>query len=444
MKNNKQYGLFTAITMIIGICIGSGIFFKSDNILVATNGSIFLGVCLFALAAFSIIFGSLTIGQLASRSENPGGMITYAQDFIGDQAACSFGWFQTFIYYPTITVVVAWVIGVYTGILFHLNASLELEIMIGLVFLTLCFIYNVVSPMIGKTIQNGATIVKMIPLFLLGILGMLFGDPIGGLTHISTNELFSVTWLSALGPIAYSYDGWIVSTSIAHEVKDSKKTLPRALTIAPLIILIIYVTYFVGISSYLGPQNVMALGDQHVSVAASQLVGVQFSKMIVIFVIISVMGTVNGLVTGFIRTPYSLALRETMMPFSKKLSAGISHHGVPIYSAVFAYVLAVFWMFIHYICAKYHLLPNSDVSEISIAISYLLYIMLYYQVYRLYKAKEITSKFKGIICPLLATVGSLIILSGGIQSSLFIYYLIFCLTIMLLGRYYYKKNSKVV
>ena len=36
----RRYGLFTAITMIIGICIGSGIFFKSDNILVATGGSI--------------------------------------------------------------------------------------------------------------------------------------------------------------------------------------------------------------------------------------------------------------------------------------------------------------------------------------------------------------------------------------------------------------------
>lgn len=441
MKNNKKYGLFTAITMIIGICIGSGIFFKSDNILIATNGSILLGVCLFALAAFSIIFGSLTIGQLASRSENPGGLITYAQDFINDKAACSFGWFQTLIYYPTITVVVAWVIGVYTGILFHLEASLELEILIGLGFLTLCFLYNVVSPLIGKTIQNGATLIKMIPLFLLGILGMLFGDPIGGLTHVSSHELFSVTWLTALGPIAYSYDGWIVSTSIAHEVKDSKKTLPRALTIAPLIILIIYVTYFVGISSYLGPQTVMLLGDQHVSVAAAQLVGNQFSKMIVIFVIISVMGSVNGLVTGFIRTPYSLALRKNMLPFSKKLSSGISKHNVPIYSALFAYILAVFWMFIHYITAKYHLLPNSDVSEISIAISYLLYILLYYKVYKLYKVKQITSKFKGIVCPLLATVGSLIILSGGIQSSLFIYYFIFCLIIMLVGRYYYIKKS---
>ena len=43
----KGYGLFTTIAMIIGVVIGSGIFFKSDNILVATNGSIALGVLVF-------------------------------------------------------------------------------------------------------------------------------------------------------------------------------------------------------------------------------------------------------------------------------------------------------------------------------------------------------------------------------------------------------------
>ena len=442
MKNDKQYGLFTAITMIIGICIGSGIFFKSDNILIATQGSIFLGVCLFTLAAFAIIFGSLTISELASRSENPGGLITYVEDFIGDKAACSFGWFQTFIYYPTITVVVAWVVGVYISILFHLNATLELEVLIGFIFITFCFLYNVVSPMIGKIFQNGSTIIKLIPLLLLGVLGMVFGDPIGGLTDLTTNELFSVSWLTALGPIAYSYDGWIISTSIAHEVKDSKKTMPKAFMIAPLIVLIIYVTYFVGVSSYLGPDVVMALGDEHVSVAATQLIGSEFAKMIVVFVIISVMGTVNGLVTGYIRIPYSLALRENMMPFSKKLTSKLSHHGIPVVSAIFAYILCTLWLGIHYLTMKYQLLPNSDVSEISIAISYLLYIMLYYQVYRLYKEKQITSKFKGVICPILATVGSLIILSGGIQNKLFIYYLIICAIVMMLGRVYYSKKLK--
>lgn len=53
--NQQKYGLFTTIAMIVGIVIGSGIFFKSDNVLVYTNGNIFLGILVFIIAAFSII-----------------------------------------------------------------------------------------------------------------------------------------------------------------------------------------------------------------------------------------------------------------------------------------------------------------------------------------------------------------------------------------------------
>ena len=118
MKKN-QYSLFTAITMIVGIVIGSGIFFKSDNILHATGGSISLGVLVFCLAAVAIIFGSLTISELASRNSKAGGIISYAEDCYGKQMACSFGWFQTFLYLPTIIAVVSWVTGIYTCLLFN-------------------------------------------------------------------------------------------------------------------------------------------------------------------------------------------------------------------------------------------------------------------------------------------------------------------------------------
>ena len=287
MKKNKheKYSLLTAITMIVGTCIGSGIFFKSDNILIATNGSIMLGVILFVLAAIAIIFGSLSVGELAAKTNEPGGLVTYAQEFVNAKTACGFGWFLTFIYYPTIAVVVSWVIGVYVDILFHLQASLELQMIIGFIFLSICFVYNILLPKLGAIFQDVSTFIKMLPLLLLGILGILFGDPLAGLGDIGPTTLLSSSWIMALGPIAYSYDGWIVATSIAHEVKDAKKAMPKALTIAPLIVLAIYTLYFVGITSYLGVDRVMALGDAHVSVAASALLGNTFAKMIVVFVI---------------------------------------------------------------------------------------------------------------------------------------------------------------
>lgn len=444
MKKNmhEKYSLLTAVTMIVGTCIGSGIFFKSDNILISTQGSILLGVLLFVLAAIAIIFGSLTMAQLASRTDQPGGLVTYAQEFIHNQAACGFGWFLTFVYYPTITVVVSWVIGIYVDILFHLQASLELQLGIGFVFLMICFAYNVLLPRFGAVFQDISTFIKMLPLFLLGLLGIIFGDPLSGLSDVSPATLMSSSWLIAIGPIAYSYDGWIVATSIAHEVKNTKKTIPKALTIAPLIILGIYTFYFVGITSYVGVEQVMALGDAHVSVAATQLLGPTFAKLMIVFVVISVMGTVNGLVTGYMRMPYSLALRKGMFPFSKILKKVHPQLDIPVYSALVAFFISSIWMFIHYIFTKFELLPNSDVSEIAISIAYVLYIVLYYQVFKLYLKKEIKSLFKGIICPLFATIGSLIILSGGLQSAYFVYYIFFCGFIYVSSQIYFKRHQK--
>ena len=444
MKKNKheKYSLLTAITMIVGTCIGSGIFFKSDNILIATNGSIMLGVILFVLAAIAIIFGSLSVGELAAKTNEPGGLVTYAQEFVNAKTACGFGWFLTFIYYPTIAVVVSWVIGVYVDILFHLQASLELQMIIGFIFLSICFVYNILLPKLGAIFQDVSTFIKMLPLLLLGILGILFGDPLAGLGDIGPTTLLSSSWIMALGPIAYSYDGWIVATSIAHEVKDAKKAMPKALTIAPLIVLAIYTLYFVGITSYLGVDRVMALGDAHVSVAASALLGNTFAKMIVVFVIISVMGTVNGLVTGYMRMPYSLALRKGMFLWEAQLKKVDEKLDIPVYSAIFAFVVCTIWMVIHYLCTRFNILPNSDVSEIAISMAYMLYIVLYYQVYQLYRRKEIKSFFKGVICPFLATLGSFIILSGGMQSQYFIYYLFICGLVYLISQVYYHFHQK--
>lgn len=438
---SKKYGLPTAITMIIGICIGSGIFFKSDNILVATNGSISLGVMLFALAAVSIIFGSLSISELASRTDQVGGLVTYAETFLGKSVGCAFGWFQTFVYFPTVTAVVSWVVGVYASILFRLGDSLLLQMAIGYAFLIVCYAYNLLVPRFGAAVQNATTLIKLIPLFLLGICGMIFGDPIGGLSAMNHSTLQGVGFLTALGPIAYSFDGWVVSTAISHELRDAKRNMPRALLIGPLVVLGIYILYFVGISSYVGPEQVIALGDAHVSVAAENLLGTWFSKAVVVFVIISVIGTVNGLVTGYIRMPYSLAIRPGMLPASN-LFKRLDKQDMPGWSAALSFAVITFWMIVHYLCTQFDLLPNSDISEGAIVISYLFYVLLYYRVYKMYRSGEIKSIFRGVVCPIMATLGSFIILSGGIQNSVFWGYLAFCIALCFAAAFYYRKHSK--
>lgn len=61
------YGLITAIVMIVGIVIGSRIYFKVDDILNFAGGNIWLGMLVIILGAVSI-FGSLSISELPLRT----------------------------------------------------------------------------------------------------------------------------------------------------------------------------------------------------------------------------------------------------------------------------------------------------------------------------------------------------------------------------------------
>ena len=435
-----EYGLFTTIGMIVGIVIGSGIFFRSDNILIATGGSISLGILVFCLAAISIIFGSLTISELATRSTKTGGIIAYAEDTCNNYIACAFGWFHTFLYYPTLICVVSWVIGIYSSLLFGIEATLITQVLIGFVIMCILFICNILSAKLGGYFQNLATVIKLLPLFIIGIAGIVAGDP----THITPSQapvVESAGWIAAITPIAFAFDGWIIATSLGHEIKDAKKNLKIALIFAPLFILVIYLLYFVGISMYVGPETVMSMGDAHVDAAALKLLGHLGSKVILTFVIISVMGTVNGLIMGLLRLPYSLSLRG-MFPRSEQISKTREGLSFSLSGALVAFILCVFWMFIHYFTQKYNILQNSDVSEIAITINYVLYIILYLKVFQMGQKGEIQGFWRGKMNPILAICGSLMILIGSMGNSNFWIYAAFCALLLVAAAAFWHYKGK--
>ena len=442
MTRKNHYGLFTTITMIVGIVIGSGIFFKADNILIATGGSVTLGILVFAIAAFSIIFGCLTLSNFASLTDNPGGAFAYIEEFVSKKLACAFGWFQIFIYYPTITVVVSWAVGIFMADLFGMNAGLEMQILLGFSWFFVCYFLNILSAKLGGIMQNISTILKMIPLITIGILGFLLGNPADILLQPAQEMQSNLSWFNAIGPIAFSFDGWIIATVIAFEVKNAKRNLPRALIMAPLFILLLYLLYFAGMSSVAGVDTILQMQDASVGIVAQNLFGVLGAKAIMVFVVISVMGTVNGVILGYIRLPYSLALKN-MLPHSSWLAKINEKSDMPINSGIFSIAVCLFWWVIHYFTMKYNVLNNSDVSEIAIVMSYLLYTVLYFKVFTMYREGKIKSILKGVIFPSLATLGSLFILFGGIQNPNFMIFVVVCLISLVAGYFYYHKKVQI-
>ncbi|MEG0319510.1 MAG: amino acid permease, partial [Niameybacter sp.] len=247
-------------------------------------------------------------------------------------------------------------------------------------------------------------------------------------------------WITAIAPVAFAFDGWIIATTLGHEIKDAKKNLKIALIFAPLFILAIYLLYFVGISLYIGPEAVMQLGDAHVDLAAQQLVGPWGAKIILIFVIISVLGTVNGLIMGILRLPYSLALRD-MFPHSEKIKVASKGLNFSLRGALIAFSVCVFWMVIHYFSQASGILQNSDVSEIAITINYVLYIILYLKVFKLGQTGEIKGFWRGKMNPILATCGSLMILLGSISNPYFFVYAGFSALLLLSAMLFWHKKS---
>ena len=107
-----------------------------------------------------------------------------------------------------------------------------------------------------------------------------------------------------------------------------------------------------------------------------------------------------------------------------------------------AYVISLVWMVLHYITQKTGMLSGGDVSEIAIVFSYLAYAVLYMKVIQLKREGIVKSVFLGYIAPVFGTMGSLVILIGGIFSNpTFVpFFLIFSLLVCIAGYFYYQKK----
>ena len=106
-KLDKKYGLFTAIAMVIGIVIGSGVFFKAEKVLTATKGNLLLGIIAWIIGGVIMITCAYTFAVMATKYEYVNGVVDYAEAAMGKKYGYYVGWFMAVIYYPTLTAVLA-------------------------------------------------------------------------------------------------------------------------------------------------------------------------------------------------------------------------------------------------------------------------------------------------------------------------------------------------
>lgn len=320
-KMDKRYGLPTAICMVIGIVIGSGVFIKGGKVLSLTGGDMGQAVLVVGIVGVICIVCSLVFAQLGSRYEKVNGFVDYAEAALGPRYAYYVGWFATTIYYPTLATILAFFAAMFTLALFGVpsldfaagTVSAE-AVGLGAAYLMLGYGINAISPKLAGRMQVSMTVVKLIPLVLMAVVGTVAGLTNGAtalVLHAQTTPVPGGLFVGVVA-FAFAYEGWITATSINAELKNARRNLPLALIVGALFCTALYCLYIFSMSAVGDVDTIIGtwpLGERLPGIAFSKVFGNAAGTLVYVFVAVSCLGTMNGLIMGSCRGMYSVAVR---------------------------------------------------------------------------------------------------------------------------------------
>lgn len=437
-KLEKRYGLWTAISMVVGVVIGSGIFFKAEVVLARTDGNMPLGILAWLIVGAIMIVCTNAFASMANRYDKANGLVDYAHALLGDKYAYNLGWFMTTIYTPAITSVLCWVCARYTVTLFNWDITGGSCMTIAAFYLCLFYALNVLSPKIAGKLQVSVTFVKLIPIFAMAIVGSIAGfmngnlvsDFAGGTSNAGLGGL-----MGAVLSVAFAFDGWILAVSINGELKDAKRNLPIALTIGSMFVVATYVLYYIGICGVMGSQGLLGTGENGVRVAFSTLFGPLAGTLVFVLITISCLGTFNGLVFANSRNMYTLAIRD-VGPIPGMFKQVDSYTNMPTNSSIIGLAMAGAWLLYFYganLGGGWFGIFSFDSSELPIVTAYAMYIPLFVRYMTIAKDEGI---FKRYVFPLLSITGCLFMVYASFAAygvkTVSIYLVVFAV-IMIIG-----------
>ena len=416
----KQYGLLMAICMVVGTVVGSGVFFKAQAILQKTNGDMPMGILAWVIGGAVMIFCVLAFCVMAQRYEKVNGLVDYAEATIGSKYAYMMGWFATTIYTPAMTSVLAWLTARYfLTFLVSVNPDIQLNgdpvtgtetfLLAGFI-LIFVFAVNTLSSKLAGKLQISATFIKLIPLLLMAVVGTIYGcthnfagEPTTILaTNFATGTGDFTPLFGAVVATAFAYEGWILATSINSEIKDSKKNLPIALVLGGIIIIAIYLFYYIGVA---GGAPVQTLIDEGTAPAFVTVFGNVLGNILNLFVAVSCLGTLNGLLIGCIRGMYSISVRGygPKVNLMKQIDPA---SGMPSNSCIVGLVIVSAWLVYFYganLTTPWFGKFSFDSSELPIITIYALYIPMFIM---FMKKEKGLSPVKRFVLPTLGLIGS--------------------------------------
>lgn len=329
MKENKKLeknlGFSTALFTVIGLVIGSGIFFKPNAVFSAT-GAPGLGILTWIIAGIITIAAGLTCAEIAAAIPKTGGMVVYLKEVYGNVIGFLTGWMLSILYYPGLISALGVIFATNVVSFLGLNESMTSFIAIS----TILFI-ALVNTMGSKTsgaIQVISTICKLVPLLLIVVFGFIKGE--GGSSNLMPMTNPDVSLASGLGTallaVLFSYEGWLGAANLAGEMKNPKKDLPKAIILGISSVMLVYVAINIAYLWVL-PADKLAVSTSPASDVATAIFGKTGGMLVTVGILISVFGTLNALLLTGPKALFVLA-EEKQIPLNNLLSK-ISDKGVP-------------------------------------------------------------------------------------------------------------------
>lgn len=417
-KLSRKYGLVTAICMVVGTVIGSGVFFKSQNVLNATGGNMPLGIIAWVITGLIMVICSAQFAVMATKYEKVSGLVDYAEATCGKRYGYYLAWFMVNIYYPGMTSVLSWVSARYFGVLFGWSlVSAEVMTLAG-IFLIGSYTLNALSPKLAGKFQISATFIKLIPIVLMAVVGSLVGLFNGTLTYNFTNIVSEAVGgtggglFAAIVATVFAYEGWICATSINAELENPKKNLPIALVIGSIIVVVVYVLYYIGVA---GGAESIVLMKEGATTAFSNVFGTVGGVFLNICIVISCLGTLNGLMVAETRGMYAIAVRNEG-PNSDMFSQIDKSTNMTTNSAIWGLFISALWLLYFYganLTEGWFGLFNFDSSELPIVTIYAMYIPMFISWIK--KEKDL-STFKRFVLPIISIVACLFMVFAAIYA----------------------------
>lgn len=309
----RRLGLWSAVAVVIGTTIGSGIFRSPAGVTDKLPGPLPL-LFVWVTGGLFALCGALTLAEIAGAFPDTGGLFVFIRKGWGRLPAFLFGWSELAIIRAAALGAIATTFSEYFLRVLGYNPSIEPYATYvhytAAVAIALVAALNIVGVKWSSVVMDATTVAKYFGLLFIVILAIAIGLPRTGggffTPAMPAGSFQAAPFGLALVSVLWAYDGWADLTFISGEVKDPRRNLPRALIIGALGVILIYALANV---AYL---SVMPVGDvRHSKLVAAdvalRLVGPAGVAFVAVTVMLSTFGTLNGSILTAPRIFFAMA-----------------------------------------------------------------------------------------------------------------------------------------